>query len=74
MIFELTAQQRVNIISKRLINLRNGSGDYTADQREREVERAQSALRQAFRDSGIGRYLEINAAELELAGSGRGLA
>lgn len=54
MIYELTPKQRVNIISKRLINLKHGAGDYESEQRAREIEKTKTALRRAFRDAGTG--------------------
>lgn len=53
--YEMTPAQRIDAASKRLINLRLGSGDYSPEQRELEIDRAQTVIQRAFKDSGDAR-------------------
>lgn len=52
--FELTPKERVSILSKRLLNLRKGSGDYSRSARYEEIGKTKDALQEAFVDQELG--------------------
>jgi len=53
MTYELTPKERVGILSKRLLNLRKGSGDYSRSARYEEIAKTKDALQEAFVDHGL---------------------
>lgn len=54
MTYELTPYERVNILSKRLLNLRKGRGEYGKSARWEEIAKAKDALQEAFVDQELG--------------------
>lgn len=54
MSFELTPKERVAILSKRLLNLRKGAGEYSRSARYEEISKTKDALQEAFVDHGLG--------------------
>lgn len=52
---ELSPRERVDIMTRSLVNLRAGAGQYTPRQREEEIAEAGEALRDAFLDYSADR-------------------